>query len=170
MDRKGVYSIWHVVDIINFYIMAIGYISWTGISKSRIYWISKLWMWPRKLRLQCGLKRKYVFLQFTVSTSGAFLNYNQWSVFHHNTYIHIIRTYTHYSTIPVQKESVASLLQNCLPLCSTELRAPAHNMEASSGSRSVAPLIPNLITRWRWVVNVKLRLFYLRARTPEPIE
>jgi len=39
-------------------------------------------------------------------------------------------------------------------------------MKACKGNRSVDPLILNLNTRWRWVVNVTLRPLYSPGKNP----
>jgi hypothetical protein len=47
---------------------------------------------------------------------------------------------------------------------------PVHAMEAYRGSRDIAPLVINLGTKWRWVVNFKLRSFYPLERSPVSTE
>jgi hypothetical protein len=42
--------------------------------------------------------------------------------------------------------------------------------KAYSRSRGRTPLIPNLATRWRWVVNFVILLLSLRVRSPVPSE
>jgi hypothetical protein len=43
-------------------------------------------------------------------------------------------------------------------------------MKKHSGSRDILPVIPNLSTRWRCVINFTLRLFYPWEETPVPLE
>jgi len=48
---------------------------------------------------------------------------------------------------------------------------PVHDdMMGPRGSRGITPLILNLSTRWRWVVNFTPRLLYSHERTPVPNE
>lgn len=44
-----------------------------------------------------------------------------------------------------------------------------HAMEAYSGSRGIVPLIPDVGTRWRGVMNFTPRPLQPRQRTPVPI-
>jgi len=48
-------------------------------------------------------------------------------------------------------------------------KVTVHAMKACRGSTCKAPLILNLGTRWRWVVNLKLRLLYPREITLIPV-
>ena len=48
--------------------------------------------------------------------------------------------------------------------------APVHAIKAYRGSRGIAPLILNLGTRWRCVVNFTRRPLYTQQRTPAPTE
>jgi len=43
-------------------------------------------------------------------------------------------------------------------------------MNTYRGNISIAPLILNLGTRRRWMVNFRFRPLYCRGRTPTPIE
>ena len=43
-------------------------------------------------------------------------------------------------------------------------------MKRHSGSRDILPVIPNLRTRWRCVINFTLRPFYPWEETPVPLE
>jgi hypothetical protein len=45
-----------------------------------------------------------------------------------------------------------------------------HAMKAYSGSRGIAPLILNLSTRWRWVVNFTPQLLYPQKISLVPID
>ena len=47
---------------------------------------------------------------------------------------------------------------------------PVHDVKAYRGSRGIAPLIIDLRTRWRWLVNFKAWLLYQRERTAVDIE
>jgi hypothetical protein len=46
---------------------------------------------------------------------------------------------------------------------------PVHTMKIYSGCRGIAPLILNLGTRWRWVVNLAIRPLYLLEKPPYPL-
>jgi hypothetical protein len=48
--------------------------------------------------------------------------------------------------------------------------APVHALNACMGDRGMAPLIPNLSVRWRWVMNFSPQQLCPRERTPVPLE
>jgi len=49
----------------------------------------------------------------------------------------------------------------CIPLTALGEYVPVHAMKAYVNSKSIAPLILNLSTRWRWVVKFTPWLLYL---------
>jgi len=91
-NPNSIYCRRHVVDKNFFYH---GHRKWgflKGTLKLRVYWMRKLRTWFWRLRMQYGLKSRYSLLPLTLSTFGNFFLYNEWFVFHHNTYI---PTYIH---------------------------------------------------------------------------
>jgi hypothetical protein len=45
---------------------------------------------------------------------------------------------------------------------------PVHIMKAYRGSRGIAPLIPNLGIRWRWMFSFTLQLLYCQGKRVNP--
>jgi len=68
----------------------------------------------------------------------------------------------HYAWLQIPSQTSLSWKLLTVPLLSTQWMqgvkaVPDHSMKAYRGSRGIAPLILNLFTRCRWVVDFKLR-------------